>query len=348
MNSIKPEIEDLLANREFVDWVEAPTLESNIYWQKWLEINSYKQDVVDQARNMLQSIRFHKMEIEEDRASKVLENIIAEAYSHRNSNKTDVIHIKQGSLRKLFFLRVAAAILLLLTSIAYYFVYLNEAVEEVKAPELITKSNPMGRKSTILLPDGSMVQLNSDSKISYQSNFNSSRVLQLSGEAFFSVKKDTIPFEVHTPNLITTVLGTKFNVKAFEGAQKESISLVEGKVQVKNHRNTTIGLSILVEGESLVYDELENMTYKHKLSENEFAWKEGYLSFNRTELSEFVHMIRRWYGVEVTILGKPKTKWEITGKYKAHSLDLLLESIKFSEGIDYKINKKNVELNLKQ
>jgi len=337
------ELEDFLANKEFIEWVKKPKLESNIYWQKWIEIHPHKKETIDRAREIVLSIQYPKLEIEEDRAILVLSNIIAEKYSHRNTTKADVGIIKQGSSRNLFFAK-AAAVLILLVSTIFYFTYVNHSDEDADLPKQITKSNPNGRKLTIFLPDGSKVKLNSDSKISYFTDFNSNREIHLSGEAFFSVKKGVVPFQVHTQNLITTVLGTKFNIKAFAAELKESISLVKGSVKIENKRNNNMGEAVLNEGEKLVFNEKENVTYKHQLDPDELAWKDGYLVFNKTSVSEFIQMIRRWYGVEVTIIGKPDAQWEITGKYKTHSLELLLESIKFDEDIDYKIYDKTVEL----
>ena len=339
------ELEDFLANKEFIEWVKKPMLESNIYWQKWIEIHPHKKETIDRAKEIVLSIQYPKLEMDKQSAVKILNNIIAEKYSHRNTTKADVGIKKQGSSRNLFYAR-AAAVLILLVSVIFYFTYVNHSNKDADLPKQITKSNPNGRKLTIFLPDGSKVKLNSDSKISYFTDFNSNRKVHLSGEAFFSVKKGAVPFQVHTQNLTITVLGTKFNVKAFAEELKESISLVEGSVKIENKRNNNIGIAILEEGEKLVFDEKENVTYKHPLEPDELAWKDGYLVFNKTGVSEFIQMIRRWYGVEVTVLGKPDAQWEITGKYKTHSLDLLLQSIKFDEDIDYNIYDKTVELHI--
>lgn len=159
---------------------------------------------------------------------------LAGQYSDRNTSKADVGEKKQGSSRSLFYAR-AAAVLILLVSTIFFFTYVNHSDKEADLQKLITKSNPNGRKLTIYLPDGSKVKLNSDSKNSYFADFNSSRAIHLPGEAFFSVKKGVVPFQVHTQNLTTTVVGTKFNVKAFAEEPKESISLVEGNVKIETN-----------------------------------------------------------------------------------------------------------------
>ncbi len=337
-------IEDFLANKEFIEWVKKPTLESNIFWQKWIEFYPHKVKTLDQARKILLSIQYSKPNLNEDRAMEVLGNILMEQHSQRHTNYSATNNHRSSMI--FLFAKVAAAILILLTSVICYFTYENGSGGEINSPDLITKSNPNGRKSTIILPDSSIVKLNSDSKISYYTDFKERRIIKLSGEAFFSVRKGVVPFQVQTQYLTTIVLGTKFNVKAFAGELRESISLVEGSVKVENKLNTSIGPSILKQGERLEYDEKEHVTYRHEFDPEELAWKDGFIVFNKTGVADFIQVIRRWYGVEVTILGKSNTQWEITGKYKAHSLDLLLESIKFTEGINYRIFDKNVELHI--
>src|SRR5690606_37727632 len=85
-----------------------------------------------------------------------------------------------------------------------------------------------GDRSTIYLPDGSKVCLNSGSKITFDNTFKSGvRKLSLEGEAFFSVKKDSeIPFIVNTDDLQVEVLGTEFNLKAYPDEESVSVTLV--------------------------------------------------------------------------------------------------------------------------
>ncbi len=338
------EIEDFLADKEFIEWVKSPTMENEVFWHKWIELHPGKRETIDRAREIVQSVKYPKYEAGEEKAQKILGNIIAQNYSRRNIPKVNTTNKKRTISRQLYFGSVAAAILILITVSIYYFNMMDAPNAKIDSLTQITKSNPRGQRSTIILPDSSVVQLNSESEISYFTDFSSNREVQLSGEAFFSVKKGTVPFRVHTQHLTTTVLGTKFNVKAFTEEQYESVSLVEGSVKVENSQNDQIETSFLEHGERLVYDDKEKVTYLNELDADELAWKDGYLVFNNTDVSEFTHLLRRWYGVEVTILGNPNSQWEINGKYKTYSLELLLESIKFTENIDYRIKNKTVEL----
>jgi len=89
-----------------------------------------------------------------------------------------------------------------------------------------------GEKKTILLPDGSLVFLNSKSSISYSKDFKNKRELKLTGEAYFEVKKNPErPFLVETEKIKTRVLGTSFNIKAYKNSQT-MVSVNTGKVEV--------------------------------------------------------------------------------------------------------------------
>ena len=126
----------------------------------------------------------------------------------------------------------AAAIFL---SLGYLFFELNKERDQPKqiSTTLVVKENPRGVKSQIQLPDGTLVRLNAESSISYQSNFSdTARLISLTGEAYFEVVKDAQrPFRVTSNQVETTALGTTFNIKADKPDNIE-IALVEGKVKV--------------------------------------------------------------------------------------------------------------------
>lgn len=102
---------------------------------------------------------------------------------------------------------------------------------------------PRGQKSQIILSDGTKVWLNSETKIRYPGRFSKvQRDVYLTGEAFFEVSKNgSRPFVVHTPELDVKVVGTKFNIKAYEDEQQIATSLFEGKVSLVWHDATSSG-----------------------------------------------------------------------------------------------------------
>ena len=137
-----------------------------------------------------------------------------------------------------------AAIFMAVLGISFYllknqFISSDELAGAVE-PELIEKVAERGQKLTVKLPDGSMVKLNANSRISYLSNFgNDSRDLQLTGEAFFEVQRDeSRPFKIFLGDLEVEVLGTSFNVNAYPDQHAASVAVRTGKVAVSNSAKT--------------------------------------------------------------------------------------------------------------
>ena len=131
--------------------------------------------------------------------------------------------------------RVAASIAIVL-GIAIV-LYLSQSTTGIN---YLTKSTERGQKATITLSDGSTVRLNSESSITYPESFAEEiRELELVGEAFFDIKKDQDrPFIVSSHKIETTVLGTSFNINAYDSTAV-SVALVSGKVKVNTTQNNT-------------------------------------------------------------------------------------------------------------
>lgn len=211
----------------------------------------------------------------------------------------------------------------------------------------IEKSNQNGRKSRIILPDSSIVWLNSASRIVYNNDFgNSDRVIQLDGEAYFEVRKNAnLPFKVITGNIITTALGTSFNINNFNDLIR--ISLITGKVKVENSRQPDSSTN-LVPGEGIVYDINELKMTRQTIDINEtLYWKNNILSFRQASFSEVIDRLEKWYGVEFIIDDQLNREWNFTGKFYNENLENVLLSISFAKKFDFDIDHQNVYLKSK-
>lgn len=242
--------------------------------------------------------------------------------------------------RNAYSVAVAAAFTLLL--VAGYFIF-----ENIKNPETTTtiaktiiKTNPSGQKSRIFLPDGSTVWLNAESSVEYLENFaDSARNIKLSGEAYFEAAKNQIPFIVQINNLSVTALGTAFNVSAYPEEDRVTVSLVEGKVAVRQGKME----EIMNPDESL--EIMDGEVFRFKGKSNEFAsWKDGILSFHADSLWQIISKIERWYGVEVLVEGAPDEGLVFTGSFDNEYLKNILESMTYGKDLEFKIENKNVRL----
>tara|TARA_Y100001972_G_scaffold85672_1_gene104837 strand:+ start:4102 stop:5121 length:1020 start_codon:yes stop_codon:yes gene_type:complete len=244
---------------------------------------------------------------------------------------------------------VAASVALLVVSFFFIADFKSEeSVLEKPIIETIRKVNPNGQKSRIHLPDGSTVSLNSGSSIEYTLDFNASeRIVHLTGEAFFEVKKAAEkPFKVIAGGVVTTALGTSFDVRAFPNAERVYVSLVTGKVSVTNLDTVTQSVgweSILIPGEQLIYHLPTKETSKGPFDFRQMInWKDGVLYFEDTDLKEVVSTLERWFGVNITLKKLPANAPKFSGEFKNESLDNILMALSYSGKIRFTQNDKEI------
>ncbi|RED95298.1 FecR family protein [Marinoscillum furvescens] len=242
--------------------------------------------------------------------------------------------------------KVAAAVALLV--VAAVVLNLNQSAEQqqiVAQYEQVSKSNPAGQKSKVYLPDGTIVNLNSESSITYTEGFANGREVHLSGEAFFDVTEDpSRPFTVHSGGLATTALGTSFNINSYNKGQTEVV-LVTGKVKVV--KEGADQLVYLDPGEKATLSDRNDLNKSEANLTTATYWKEGILYFDRTDISEVVTTLERWYGVRIDAKNLPQVKCYGTfqkNEYLTNVLDVLSHSV----GFGYEINGKEVKLDFKQ
>jgi len=192
-------------------------------------------------------------------------------------------------------------------------------------PGTITQVAAKGEKKTILLPDGSLVFLNSNSRISYSKNFKNKRELELTGEAFFEVKKNPKkPFLVETEKIKTKVLGTSFNIKAYKKGQTR-VSVNTGKVEVELKEISE--KIILIKNQQINFiNDTEPLLTKDN-SEDFIAWTKNTIVLKNTSLGEAANILENWYDIEINFTDKHLREQKISGKFKDEKLINILESI---------------------
>lgn len=161
---------------------------------------------------------------------------------------------------------------------------------------------PRGRRFNVLLSDSTEVFLNSGSTLRFPVSFRGEKQRQvyLKGEGFFAVSKNPDkPFFVRTENIVVQVLGTRFNVKAYDEENVTKTSLQEGSVQV-NPVNTPEKPVIIVPGEAASYHSSDKRVTVENISiENDIAWTNNRLVFISEPFSEVIKKIERSYGVRI-------------------------------------------------
>ena len=195
--------------------------------------------------------------------------------------------------------------------------------------EIISKKADYGKKRTITLPDGSTVKLNSGSEIQFPKVFNDSiRQITLSGEAFFDVKKDSLhPFIVKTPLITTRVLGTTFNIKAYDDEDDIAITLATGKISVGIKGENEI---VLTPSYQVSYNKSNQSIVKQKIDIDQFlCWRDGILRFDNEKLATAIPKLEKWFDVEIDLQDKTNADCSFTGVFKNASLEHILQNITF-------------------
>lgn len=169
-----------------------------------------------------------------------------------------------------------------------------------------TIETPKGGKFQVRLPDGSKVWLNAASSLRFPTRFEGSkRQVELHGEAYFEVAHDESKiFEVNTRNQTVQVLGTHFNINAYEDEPSVNTTLLEGSVRISDLR-TNISQMLKPGEQSKLTERIEIINVKN--TAEAVAWKEGYFQFHEADIKTVMRQIERWYDVSVIYEGDVPT-----------------------------------------
>lgn len=213
--------------------------------------------------------------------------------------------------------------------------------------QYLTTTTPRGAQTTVTLPDGSVVRLNAESSITFPEQFIDleSRNIQLSGEAFFEVARDEAkPFVIRSGDLITTVLGTSFNVRAYPEDEMIAVTVATGKVRIEREsdQHQEGDNQLLIPGEQGLYDRLSSKIAKSDVNlEKYLAWKDGTILLEGTSLKEATDILGRWYDVEFVFKNPDLKTCTIDGKFRNDKLGNILENLRFLLGIEYRMEAGN-------
>jgi transmembrane sensor len=355
MNYQKYDIEDFVHDPLFRKWVLNPNPESNHFWEKWLISNPDKKRDVLVSRIIIKTLQFKEKVLTQDQKLALFQKINHTNQYSKDFNKEEAIirQIDRSQSRKnsqnikfyKLFLYAAALSGLIILAFALHFTTLEpERTEEIS---IVEKSNVKGQKTKIHLPDGSIVILNSSSRLIYPSKFSGEyREVHLTGEGYFEVVPDsTKQFVVRSEALTARVLGTSFNMKSSNGDEGPAVSLVSGIVEIQSNDGHNL---ILAPGEKAQLDLLSGeLSRNNFIYEEDILWKDGVLVFRKTPFKEVLQRLEQWYGVDFIIEQKPEKEFPVTGKFDNEYLSNILHSISFTVKFHYEIKGNQVYIKFK-
>jgi transmembrane sensor len=223
-----------------------------------------------------------------------------------------------------------AAVILLLIGCSYLINLYNSGQQSTS---LLSVYVPVGNRTSITLPDGTKVWLNSNTTFTYPNVFSGKqRVVQLDGEAFFEVvKKDKASFIVETDKYHVEVLGTSFNVNAYRRSSDFETTLLAGSVKLyKDKQEAQSTYLIAGEAAQLVGDSLRISTANSDYS----RWKEGLLVIDDKSFEEIMVLFEKYFGQQIIINNNKVKELGYRGKFRIidgvdHALRVLQKDFQF-------------------
>lgn len=359
----KINIEDLLMDESFINYCKGASQKDIAKWKLLIQQNPDSRKEIEAARKKFYEI-FTALAIndqnEQEAAMKKKLSL--------SSSSTPIVNLYEGKetegrikTKNIFSLliKLTAAAMIILTA-SYLAVNLIHTKKQMVTSFISTN----GERKTFQLPDGSVVKLNSGSKIIINEQYGiTTRDIYLEGEAFFDVKHNNhVPFIVHTETMDVKALGTAFNVKAYPGERITEASLLRGSVEVTLkkeagrkvilHPNEKVScfqvdkkevISPKPSEKTTQSNEIKNDHLVQTLSKNplgdikEIAWTENKLEFTDETFVQIAQRMERWYGVKIEFKDNGLRQYRFTGIFEKEKIETALSILKESRNFNYKI-----------
>lgn len=282
--------------------------------KKWVESSDENKKRMDQERVLFDILILHDTE----RATS--------AYQIKINTQ------KKRIRRTLIRISGVAAMLLLAVFITKHLIYEN------LQNKMQTVNVPSGQYISMDLPDGTKVWLNAQTSIKYNSLFNhKKRHVVLDGEAYFQVKRDeSLPFEVETAKGVVRVLGTEFNVCAYNNSEKFETTLINGEVEVSLKNSSE---KVKIKPNNQVSFRNGRLEIDRVRNYEAYKWKEGLLAYQNISFESMMKDFERIYGIKIIVENKKVQEFSYTGKFRIvdgvdYALSILQKSIPFDKSRD--------------
>ena len=237
-----------------------------------------------------------------------------------------------------------------------------------------------GQKSKVFLPDGTEVWLNSESTLTYSTDFGSTtRDVKLIGEAYFKVHKDKgHQFIVHISDVELKVYGTEFNVKSYSDDTNIETTLVNGSLSIEkvnenvrskpfflkpNQRaviyktdqlaalkneetKTVVDKKVIQSGVTKIPSILPENVYLYTETnmEKQIAWKDQKLIFNDETFEDLSHMLERWYDIKIVFESTDVQQYRFRGIFENETIEQALNAMRYTAPFDYTVDHRNIHI----
>lgn len=275
----------------------------------------------------------------------------------------------QARKRSILFRRITIAAACAMLLLAGSWIFFGEGTRPAVAAELKQNEVVAGRgiRSRMLLPDGTQVWLNSDSKLQYTGNFTGElREVTLEGEAYFDVVRDPKrPFIVHTSAIDIHVLGTAFNVKSYPQDKTIETTLIHGMVVVTNRNKPEVPRITLRPKEKLVFNKEKDISVStepkasragsaiaitalpHNIADSSLAetsWVYNRLIFEGETFAQLAVKMERWFNVKIDFRNEKIANYRVEGSFEDENIEQALRALQYIAPFNFKIKNNEVEI----
>lgn len=342
--------EDFLVDSTFQQYCAGTDKLCVGYWEKYINEHAEQAAVIAEAKKLYVILSGNKRPL----------NIQIETFKENMFPEEKVV-----KLNRYMWLKIAAAIVLVIASVLIYNSYrkYNKKADAVQVVSTFTTKS--GERKKIRLPDGTSVLLNAKSTLSITKGFNDRcREVTLTGEAFFDVVHDQHkPFKVHTSDFNINVLGTAFNVKAYPDETSSEATLIRGlitmeavngnggTIMLKPSQKVTFYKNAVIQQKSKLLKPTApqpEITINHytKIKDStivETAWTQNRIEIYDQDFDEIRNILEKWYNVEIKFTDPSIEKYRFTATITNESIDEVLHALKATENnFKYEIKGKQV------
>jgi ferric-dicitrate binding protein FerR (iron transport regulator) len=258
-----------------------------------------------------------------------------------------------------------AAVFVLAMAISWYWLRNDESADTnpvvaATADGFNEISVMYGSKTRIVLPDSSVVYLNSGSKLHYPPVFGQVRNVSLTGEGYFVVRSDSLhPFIVHTSDVSVKALGTEFNVKAYPEENRVETLLIKGSVEILK-KDQVKSITGLKPGEKATYIKpgsqkqpaspaAKNAPDSPRMYINieskpdvSTGWVNNQLVFDAESFEEIAVSLERWFNVNIDIRNAGLRKVKLSGRFDTENIEQVMRSWQLTTFFSYQIDKNRI------
>lgn len=258
--------------------------------------------------------------------------------------------VKPRFTLKRYWMQIAASLLFIIAGGLTVLTYMQrQEINTLAEQNVVIRSGDYG-KSLVTLPDGTIVHLNAKSSLTYSQDFGrTDRKVELSGEGFFEVKKDTEKkFIVGTGYMDVTVLGTKFNVYAYENKDLVEMSLVEGSVNITTELPPYRSINVKP-NEKVTYNKITG-ELKHEQTSNkiETAWMNKELVFRSEPLKNVFDCLSRKFAVTFNVDDERLLNDIYTGTFEDENIESIMRVLKIHYNFEYKNEDNMITINTRK